>query len=69
MSACQYKTALGTPNVGFHTHVAGVAVGDLIVTLVVIFLLHKFFKWDFSLTAGVVFLLAFALHKIFCIRQ
>jgi hypothetical protein len=68
MSFCQYKNALGTPNAGFHKHVAGVAVGDVIVTLIVVFILVKLFKWDFSLTAGILFLLAFALHKMFCIR-
>jgi hypothetical protein len=39
---------------------------DFFVVLAVVWILVQVFKFDSFLTAGIMFLLAFALHKAFC---
>ena len=67
-SSCPYKFSLGKPNEGFHTHVGGVAIGDVIGTLLIIWIIVYYTHWDFSLTTSIVFLLAFSLHRLFCVN-
>lgn len=68
MPECKYKFSLGIPNKGFHTHIGGVAMGDVIATLLGVWILVYFTHWDFSLVAAVAFLLAFLLHKWYCVN-
>jgi len=68
MRDCSYRFALGHPNQGFHTHVGGVAVGDVVATLIISWLVVRATHANFSLVAGLAFLLAFALHKVFCVH-
>lgn len=39
---CQSKDALGKPGVGFHKHVAGVALGDVIGTVMMAAIIANF---------------------------
>jgi hypothetical protein len=68
MSLCKYKHSLGIPNKGFHQHIGGVAMGDVIGTLLIVWLIVYNTHWDFSLVAAVAFGLAYVLHRLFCIQ-
>lgn len=65
---CEYKDVLGQPGVGFHTHIGGVAWGDVIGTILIVWAIVYMTKWDFSLVASWAFFLAFLLHRAFCIQ-
>lgn len=65
---CSYRNALGKPNQGFHTHIGGVALGDILGTLVVAWIIVRFTHWDFSLVAAILFFMAYGLHRMFCIK-
>ena len=69
MSLCQYKHSLGIPGRGVHTHFGGVAWGDVIPTILVIWLIVYYTHWDFSLVASWVFFIAFLLHTLFCVNR
>ena len=76
MELCKYKNMLGVSDKGFHTHYFGFAVGDLILTMIVSFIImlyiKKYFTISHSLLFGIILLtlliLAEYLHVIFCIR-
>ena len=68
-SWCKYRNVLGIPGKGFHTHFLGVAWGDVIGTLLISLLIVSITKWDYSLVTGILFIIAAALHKAFCIRS
>ena len=44
---CQYKNSLGVPDKGLHFHVFGIAIIDVIMTIVGGYFLSYFFKWNF----------------------
>jgi len=64
---CKYKNALGIPGKGVHTHLFGVAIMDVLMTIVGAFLLSYFFKWNFIITLVVLFILGILLHRLFCV--
>ena len=66
--SCIYKDSLGTPGQGFHTHFLGVAILDVIGTILVAELLSYVFNWNIYLTMIAVFLTGIVLHRIFCVR-
>ena len=66
---CSYSHALGVPGKGVHTHIWGVAVVDLGLTIAFIWIVNYVTKWDFSLVAAITFFVAFLLHRLFCIRK
>jgi hypothetical protein len=59
---------LGTPGQGFHTHFLGVAILDVIGTILIAELLSYVFNWNIYLTMIAVFLTGIVLHRIFCVR-
>ncbi len=77
MSLSQYKNSLGEPNKGFHTHYFGFAIGDLLLTMIISFLImlytKKYFNISHSLVFGIVLLilllLAEYLHKLFGVNS
>ena len=69
MNLCQYKNSLGVPNVGVHSsRFAGLAIVDVISTLVVAFLISYFGKTSFVYTSAFLFVLGIILHRLFCVR-
>jgi uncharacterized oligopeptide transporter (OPT) family protein len=64
---CQYKNALGIPGKGLHTHVFGVAIMDVIMTIIGAGLLSYFFKWNFLLVVVLLFAIGIVLHRLFCV--
>jgi len=65
---CQYKNSLGVPDKGVHFHVFGIAIIDVIMTIVGGYFLSYFFKWNFLWTVLILFLIGIICHRIFCVR-
>ena len=68
MSLCKYKNALGIPNKGIHSYrFMGVAIMDVIMTILAAYLISIFFKYNFIYTRIVLFILVIILHRLFCV--
>jgi hypothetical protein len=65
---CPYKDSLGIPGEGIHTHYFGVAIFDLVASILlsefIVFLFHTP-RW---ITLFSVLLTGVVLHRIFCVR-
>jgi hypothetical protein len=69
MNLCKYKNALGEPGKGIHSYrLFGVAIADVIMTIIAAFLISYFFKFSFIKTLLVLFLTGIVLHRLFCVR-
>ena len=69
MDLCKYKHSLGIPNQGIHSHrFMGVAIVDVIFTLIGAGIISYFSKRSFIYTSVFLFLLGIILHRIFCVR-
>ena len=69
MSLCKYKNALGVPNKGIHSYrLFGIAIVDVVMTLIGAWLISYFFKFSFLNTSLTLFVLGIILHRIFCVR-
>jgi len=67
MSLCQYKDSLGIPGEGIHTHVLGIAIIDLILTICFAYLLSNIYSISLFITLISLLLLGIILHKLFCV--
>jgi len=66
---CKYKNALGEPGKGIHSYrIFGVAIADVVMTLVGALILSYLFNWSFLYTAICLFILGIILHRLFCVR-
>ena len=66
---CKYKDALGKPNQGIHQYrFLGVAIVDVIMTIIAAFIISYFTKYNFWLILIILFLTGIILHHIFCVR-
>lgn len=66
---CKFKDILGIPNKGVHSYrFFGVAIIDVIMTIIGAFLLSRIFRWNFVYTLVCLFLLGIVLHRLFCVR-
>jgi hypothetical protein len=69
MNLCEYKNILGVPGKGIHSYrLFGVAIADVIMTIIVASLLSYFFKFSFLKTLLILFLTGIVLHRLFCVR-
>ena len=66
--SCVYQDSLGIPGQGFHTHFLGVAILDVIGTILIAEILAHVFNWNIYLTLIAVFLTGIVLHRMFCVR-
>jgi hypothetical protein len=64
----QYKDVLGIPGKGVHTHVLGVAIGDVIMTILGAYLFHRFTGYTFWKCLLGLFILGIILHRLFAVR-
>ena len=65
----KYKDILGKPKEGLHKYrLFGVAIVDVILTIIVALLISYFFKVSFWITLIILFLLGIILHRIFGVR-
>jgi len=66
---CKYKDLIGKPGTGVHSiRFMGVAIVDVIVTLVGALLISYFTKKSFFVVAAILFILGIILHRLFCVR-
>ena len=66
---CKFKDILGIPNKGVHSYrIFGVAIIDVIMTIIGAIILARIFRWNFVYTLVSLFLLGIVLHRLFCVR-
>jgi hypothetical protein len=68
MYFCEYKNLLGELDKGIHSHFMGIAIFDVLMTIVGAFIISYGFNINFSYTLLILFLLGVILHKIFCVK-
>lgn len=69
MSLCQYKNILGKVGEGVHSvRFMGLAIVDVLFTILGAYLLSLIFHWNFWITLLVIFILGIILHRLFCVR-
>jgi hypothetical protein len=69
MDLCQYKDALGVPDTGIHSYrLFGVAIVDVLLTVLAAALIAYFFRLSFGLTVVILFLIGTGFHKLFCVQ-
>jgi hypothetical protein len=69
MNLCKYKNLLGIPNKGIHSYrFMGIAIADVIMTIIGAILISFFFKVSFVFTCICLFILGIILHRLFCVR-
>ena len=69
MNLCKYKNTLGTPGKGIHSYrLFGVAIADVIMTIIAAALMSYFLKYSFVTTLVTLFILGIVLHRLFCVR-
>ncbi len=69
LGLCKYRNALGVPGKGAHSiRLGGVAIVDVILTLVCAYIIAYFTRTSFAWTAAGLFLLGIILHRLFCVR-
>ena len=69
MDLCKYKNVLGEPKKGIHSYrLFGVAIADVIMTILASYLISYFFKISFTYTMIVFFGVGIFLHRIFCVK-
>ena len=65
---CSYQNSLGVPGQGFHTHLWGVAVGDVVATFIGAWLIARYTGWNLLYTTLGLFILGIVLHHLFCVK-
>jgi len=66
---CKYKNTLGKPGKGVHSYrLFGVALADVIMTLIGAAIISYFSSYSFLYVAIFLFVLGIVLHRIFCVR-
>jgi hypothetical protein len=66
---CKYKDYFGQPGKGVHSYrVFGIAMVDVLFTILGSVLLAYLFEWDTGYTILGVFFLGIVLHRLFCVR-
>lgn len=65
---CSYQNSLGVPGQGFHRHLGGVAVADVIATFLSAWLITRYTGWNIVYTTIGFFILGILLHHIFCVK-
>ena len=69
MDLCKYKNSLGEPKKGVHSYrLFGVAIMDVLFTIIGAYLLSLFFNYSFIYTLIIFFSLGIILHRLFCVR-
>ena len=69
MNLCKYKDIFGKPGKGAHSYrFMGIAVVDVVATLLVAFLISYFAKYNFLNTCIILFILGIIAHRLFCVR-
>lgn len=66
---CKYRNALGVPGQGIHSYrFMGVAIVDVIMTILGGILIAWIFGWNMWLTIAGFFALGVVMHHVFCVK-
>ena len=66
---CPYNSIFGSPNTGVHRYrIFNLAIIDIISTIIVGYLISKYYNVKLSEILIVLFLLGIILHRIFCVE-
>ena len=66
---CPYKNLFGSPGKGAHSYrLGGIAVVDVVLTLLVAALLSWYWDWSFGLVVTLLFVAGVILQRLFCVR-
>jgi hypothetical protein len=65
---CKYKDILGIPGKGIHTHVFGIALADVVMTVALALVISRIAKTSLVYTTLGLFLFGIFLHRLFCVR-
>lgn len=66
---CQYKDVFGKPGKGVHSYrFMGVAIVDVVFTILGAWLIAYFWKVNFWYTLGGLFLVGILMHRLFCVK-
>jgi hypothetical protein len=65
MDLCKYKYMLGKPGVGFHQHVMGVAILDVLATAALSYMISS--DTSFLLVFVVLMIISVCVHYAFCV--
>jgi len=68
MSLCKYKDSLGKPNEGFHKHFLGIAIMDVLATILIVLVIHKIFGWNYWLIILCTVVFTILIHRLFCVN-
>ena len=65
---CEYRNVLGEPGEGFHTHVFGIAIFDVLGTILAAILIAYYFRKPFWIVLFLLLIVGELLHFIFCVH-
>lgn len=69
ISLCPYKYIFGKEKTGVHSYrIFNIAIVDLISTIIVSWIISKYFNLNFNETSIALLLLGIISHRIFCIE-
>jgi hypothetical protein len=69
MDLCKYKDIFGKPREGVHSYrIFNIAIVDLGLTIIIGYLISKFFKLKLLYVLIVLFILGIIAHKLFCVK-
>jgi hypothetical protein len=66
---CQYSNIAGIPGQGFHFHVFGIAIMDVLGTILGAWIISKWFSLHLGYTILGMFILGIIVHKLFCVKS
>ncbi len=64
---CDYQNILGRPGEGIHTHVGGVAIADVAMTVGIAAMVAHATNYSFIIVLIFLLIIATALHYVFCV--
>ena len=65
---CKYSTLGGIPGKGIHFHVFGIAIIDVLATIIGAWIVSKIFNVPLGYTILAAFILGIVAHKLFCVK-
>jgi hypothetical protein len=69
MNLCKYKDIFGKPNTGAHSsRIFNIAIIDTVLTIIIGYLISKYFKLNLLYVLVFLFVLSIIVHKIFCVQ-
>lgn len=66
---CSLKNMFGKPGYGVHSiRIFDIAIVDLLLTILISWLLARYFNRNFWLILGIVLVIGIISHRLFCVR-